>query len=148
MYFNQIRIQLGGETALISIQGGQILQESSDKSLKPLANDKVCYNFFLNVNFCPKMSNSNDRHFRSIVIFGKSFIYGRSSIFDRSSIFSKLSIFDQSSNFGQSIFFGQSLFSVNRIFSVNRRNWQNVLKCQFPVKIVIIQKFRKKKFIE
>lgn len=40
MYFNQIRIQLGSETALISIQGGQILQESSDKSLKPLANDK------------------------------------------------------------------------------------------------------------
>ena len=46
MYFNQIRIQLGSETALISIQGGQILQESSDKSLKPLANDKV--RFFLN----------------------------------------------------------------------------------------------------
>ena len=45
MYFNQIRIQLGSETALISIQGGQILQESSDKSLKPLANDKVRYNF-------------------------------------------------------------------------------------------------------
>jgi uncharacterized membrane protein (UPF0136 family) len=41
MYFNQIRIQLGGETALISIQGGQILQELKDKSLKSLENNKI-----------------------------------------------------------------------------------------------------------
>jgi hypothetical protein len=41
MYFNQIRIQLGSETALISIQGGQILQESKDKSLKPIGNNKT-----------------------------------------------------------------------------------------------------------
>ena len=41
MYFNQIRMQLGGETALISIQGGQLLQESKDKSLQPLNSDKV-----------------------------------------------------------------------------------------------------------
>ena len=54
MYFNQIRIQLGGETALISIQGGQILQESSDKSLKPLANDKVCYNLYQKCQILPK----------------------------------------------------------------------------------------------
>ena len=41
MYFNQIRMQLGGETALISIQGGQLLQESKDKSLMPLDSNKV-----------------------------------------------------------------------------------------------------------
>ena len=41
MYFNQIRIQLGSETALISIQGGQILQELKDKSLKSMENNKV-----------------------------------------------------------------------------------------------------------
>ena len=41
MYFNQIRIQLGSETALISIQGGQILQELNDKSLKSMENNKV-----------------------------------------------------------------------------------------------------------
>ena len=49
MYFNQIRMQLGGETALISIQGGQLLQESKDKSLQPLNSDKVVkviYNWF------------------------------------------------------------------------------------------------------
>jgi hypothetical protein len=41
MYFNQIRMQLGGETALISIQGGQLLQESKDKSLMPLDSNKM-----------------------------------------------------------------------------------------------------------
>ena len=48
MYFNQIRMQLGGETALIAIQGGQLLQESKDKSLQPLSNEVT---FFVMWNF-------------------------------------------------------------------------------------------------
>ena len=83
MYFNQIRIQLGGETALISIQGGQILQESSDKSLKPLANDKVRNNFYF------------------FLIFGQSSVFGESSIFGLSAFsvyrhFPSIAIFDLS----------------------------------------------------
>ena len=51
MYFNQIRMQLGGETALIAIQGGQLLQESKDKSLQPLSNEVT---FFRDVKFSEK----------------------------------------------------------------------------------------------
>ena len=94
MYFNQIRIQLGGETALISIQGGQILQESSDKSLKPLANDKVRKNFHY-FNFRSIVSFRRIVNFRSIGIFG-------------------LSSFSVNRHFRSFVIFGQPSFSVNR----------------------------------
>lgn len=118
MYFNQIRIQLGGETALISIQGGQILQESSDKSLKPLANDKV-------------RNNIQYFHFRSLVNFRSIVIFGLLS-------FSIHRHFRYIVNFNPPSFsanrrkrsiniFGQPSFSINLNFRSINVNGQSIL---------------------